>query len=279
VPLWINGEFKLPAYARAGAILPKIHVDDQTMNVTGRRLDSTTRDELVIRVYSDTTSSDFTLYEDDGTTNAYETGSVRTTLLSQSLSGTSQTVTVAASSGTYTGAPSSRANVVELITDDTQASAVALNGSGLTQYTTQTAFDAASSGWMNAGGNLVLAKSASTAVGTAKAFVFTLGQTPSAMDFECTNGTTTTGQSVYVVGNVPQLGEWSVASAVKLDATSYPTWTGTISNLPPGVSVEWKCIKRQEANYPDTADAWEPGSNNTFTAPTNGNGGTTTGGF
>jgi alpha-glucosidase len=99
------------------------------------------------------------------------------------------------------------------------------------------------------------------------------------MDFECTNGTTTLGQSVYVVGNIPQLGEWNVASAVKLDATGYPTWTGIISNLPPGSSIEWKCIKRQEADYPDTADAWEPGGNNAFTAPTSGNGGITGGAF
>lgn len=279
VPLWLNGQFKLPAYAKAGAILPKIHVDDQTMNVTGRRLDSTTRDELITRVYSDSTSSDFTLYEDDGSTNAYQSGSIRTTALSQSLSGTTQTVTIAASSGTYTGAPSSRTNVVELVTDNTQASTVTLNAVALTQYTTQSTFDAATSGWMNAGGNVVVAKSASTAVGTAKTFVFTLGQTPSEKDFECTNGTTTAGQSVYVVGNVEQLGAWNVASAVKLDATSYPTWTGTISNLPPGVTVEWKCIKRQEADYPDTADAWQPGANNSFTAPTSGNGGTTAGTF
>jgi len=56
------------------------------------------------------------------------------------------TVTVAASSGTYTGAPSSRATVIELVTDDTQASAVTLGGSALTEYTSKASFDAASSG-------------------------------------------------------------------------------------------------------------------------------------
>ncbi|WP_343066653.1 carbohydrate-binding module family 20 domain-containing protein [Kribbella qitaiheensis] len=84
---------------------------------------------------------------------------------------------------------------------------------------------------------------------------------------------------MYVVGNVPQLGAWSVASAVKLAPTGYPTWTGTISNLPPNTSVDWKCIKRQEANYPATADQWGPDPNLTFTSPATGSGGTTTGGF
>jgi alpha-glucosidase (family GH31 glycosyl hydrolase) len=279
LPLWINGEFRLPAFARAGAILPKMFVDDQTMNVTGRRLDQTTRDELVVRVYSDDTQSSLTLYEDDGTSNDYQTGSVRTTEITQDLNGTTATVTIAASSGTYTGAPSSRDNVVELIVDDTQASTVKLNGNTLTQHANKAAFDAATDGWYNAGGNLVVAKSDSISVSTAKTFEFTLGQTPVSSLFQCTNGTTITGQSVYVVGNIPQLGEWSPASAVKLDPTSYPTWTGTITNLPPNTYVEWKCIKRQEANYPDTADEWEPGANNTFTTPGSGSAGTQTGGF
>jgi predicted NBD/HSP70 family sugar kinase len=56
-------------------------------------------------------------------------------------------------------------------------------------------------------------------------------------------------------------------------------WTGTISNLPPNTTVEWKCIKRQEANYPATADQWGPDPNISFTTPATGSGGTTSGGF
>ncbi|MFG1958211.1 TIM-barrel domain-containing protein [Nonomuraea sp. NPDC049028] len=277
-PLWVGGAFRLPAFARAGAIIPKMYVDDKTMNVVGKRTDATTRNELVARVYTDPAASNFTLYEDDGATTGYQSGAVRTTLLSQQLSGSTATVTVAASSGTYTGAPASRTNVVELVSD-TQASAVTLNGTTLTQHATKAAFDAATSGWYNAGGNLIVAKSASTSVTTAKTFAFTLGQAPASMTFRCDNGTTTTGQSVYAVGSVPQLGGWSVAGAVKLSPTAYPTWTGTIGKLPPNTSIEWKCVKRQETNFPDTADQWQPGGNTTFTSPASGTGGTTTGAF
>jgi alpha-glucosidase len=278
VPLWRNGKFTLPTYARGGAILPKAHVDGQTMNVLGKRADGTTRGELVVRVYSDPAASSFTLAEDDGATTGYQTGAKRTTLLSQSRGAGTATVTVAASSGTYPGAPSSRQNVVELVTD-TQASAVTLGGTPLTQHATKAAFDAAASGWYNAGGNLVVAKSASLAVTSAKTFVFTLGQAPVSVTFTCTNGTTVAGQSVYAVGSAPQLGEWSVASAVKLSPTSYPTWSATVPGLPPNTPVQWKCVKRQEANYPNTADAWQPGANSSFTTPASGSGGTTTGGF
>jgi alpha-glucosidase len=279
LPLYVNGSVRLPAFGRAGAILPKLFVDDKTMNVTGRRTDSSTRDELIARVYSATTASSFTLYEDDGATTAYQSGSVRTTAISQQRSGNTATVTIAAASGTYSGAASSRANVVELVVENTQASGVSLNGTALTQHATKAAFDGASSGWYNAGGNLIVAKSASLSVTGAKTLQFTLGQTPVSVSFTCTNGTTTTGQSVYVVGNVPQLGSWSPASAVKLTPTSYPTWTGTISNLPPNTVIEWKCIKRQEANYPATADQWQPGSNSLFTSPGSGGGPATSGAF
>jgi len=278
LPLWVNGAFQLPAFARAGAILPKMFVDDKTMNAVGKRTDGSTRNELTARVYSDTTGSSFSLAEDDGASTGYQTGAKRTTLLSQSRSGNTATVTLAASSGTYTGAPTSRANVVELVAD-TQALGVTLNGTALPQLANKAAFDAAGSGWYNAGGNLVVAKSAALAVTSAKTFAFTLGQTLVSQTFTCTNGTTTTGQSVYAVGSAPQLGAWSVASAVKLAATSYPTWTGTITGLPPATAIEWKCVKRQEANFPDTADAWQPGANSAFTTPATGPGSGTNGAF
>jgi alpha-glucosidase len=278
-PVYVNGTFRLPTYARAGAIIPKMHVDDQTMNVAGKRTDGSTRNELITRVYAAPTTTNFTLYEDDGESIGYQSGAVRTTAISQQRSGNTATVTIGAASGSYGGAPSSRANVVELVTENTQASAVTLNGLTLTQHANKAAFDTASSGWYNAGGNLIVAKSANVSVTGAKTFVFTLGQAPASMNFTCANGTTTSGQSIYVVGNAPQLGGWSPANAVKLNPTAYPTWTGTISNLPPNTTIEWKCIKRQEANYPNTADQWQPGANTVFIVPGSGNGGTTSGGF
>ncbi len=278
-PLYVNGVFRLPVYVRAGAIIPKMYVDDKTMNVFGRRTDGTTRNELITRVYASPTATSFTLYEDDGETTAYRSGAIRTTMISQQQTGTSVTVTVSGASGTYSGALASRANVVELVVENTQAATVTLNGTTLTQHASKAAFDAANSGWYNAGGNLIVAKSASLSVGTTKTFTFTLGQTPVSMNFSCHNGTTTPGQSVYIVGSVPQLGSWSPASAVKMDPTAYPTWTVTISNLPPNTTIEWKCIKRQEANYPATADQWEADPNNQFTTPGSGSGGTAVGSF
>ncbi len=295
VPVYRNNLFKLPMFVHAGAIIPKMHVDDNTMNLMGKRTDSSTRDELIIAVYADAAASSFTLYEDDGQSIAYQSGAVRTTELSQQLSGTSATVTIAAASGTYTGANASRNNVVELVVNDAAATAVTLNGTGLTPHGSQASFDAASSGWFNAGNNLILAKSGNAAVASAKTFVFTLtnGPAPTAtpggpthtpaptttpggtvsMNFVCYNGTTQWGESVYVVGNMAQLGNWNANSGIKLDPNNYPTWDGVISNLPPNTSFEWKCIKRLESG--GNATQWQNGSNNSATTLNAGQGNTT----
>jgi alpha-amylase len=83
--------------------------------------------------------------------------------------------------------------------------------------------------------------------------------------FSCANGYTFTGQNVYVVGSIPELGSWNTAQAVKLAPTSYPTWDGWIDGLPSDTYVEWKCIKRYDGDV-----VWQPGANNAFTTPTSG---------
>lgn len=84
--------------------------------------------------------------------------------------------------------------------------------------------------------------------------------------FTCANGSTYWGQSVYVVGNRPELGNWNPASAVKLNADAYPTWSNTVE-LPQNTDVEWKCLKRDE-NNPSEGIEWQNGPNNQFNTGT-----------
>lgn len=72
------------------------------------------------------------------------------------------------------------------------------------------------------------------------------------------------GQGVYMIGNIEKLGRWNTDNAIKLDATNYPDWTGTIA-LPADTYIEWKCIKIHNTDI-----EWQSGSNNTFTTPVNG---------
>jgi len=88
------------------------------------------------------------------------------------------------------------------------------------------------------------------------------------VNLSCANGTTKLGQSVYAVGNVAELGLWNVADAIKLEAATYPTWTGTLT-LPASTAIAWKCIKRDEIN-PVQDLVWQGGADSTLTTPATG---------
>jgi alpha-amylase len=79
--------------------------------------------------------------------------------------------------------------------------------------------------------------------------------------FQCNNGTTVFGDSVYVVGATAQFGTWAPANAQKLDPTAYPTWTRTFTVTTSNTAIEWKCLKRNEANAA-SGIVWQSGANN-----------------
>lgn len=80
---------------------------------------------------------------------------------------------------------------------------------------------------------------------------------------------TSLGQSVFVVGSLPQLGNWSATGAVKLVpgscAGSNCTWSVKLG-LPEGTAFEYKFVRRNDC-APCLGDAanivWEPGANRT----------------
>ena len=92
--------------------------------------------------------------------------------------------------------------------------------------------------------------------------------------FTCHNGETVWGQSVYIAGNIPELGNWNPDKARLLTPDSYPDWAGTLAQLPAKTYIEWKCIKKDGAGNVE----WQLGENNKFTTPASGTG-TTSGSF
>ncbi|KIH98797.1 hypothetical protein LP52_11040 [Streptomonospora alba] len=75
------------------------------------------------------------------------------------------------------------------------------------------------------------------------------------------------GQSVHVVGSIPELGSWDPAQSVELstEAGGYPTWTGS-AELPEGTAFEYKLVKID----PDGTVAWESGGNRSASADSPG---------
>ena len=70
------------------------------------------------------------------------------------------------------------------------------------------------------------------------------------------------GDSVYAIGSIEALGNWSSENAAVLSPTNYPTWEETL-NLPKNTDIAWKCIVRQETS-PFTVRQWEVDPNNSF---------------
>ncbi len=92
-----------------------------------------------------------------------------------------------------------------------------------------------------------------------------VGETPESAPGEvtllCHQGHTRWGQSVFAVGELPELGAWDPAGAVPLAPDAYPTWRATISlpELPEGRAFEWKCLKKG-----DGETVWQEGVNNRY---------------
>ncbi len=307
VPVYRDGIFRLPVFARAGAIIPQMYVDEATKDVFGHRKDNApAHDELIGQVYADPTPSSFTLYEDDGLTLDYDSqGSpvyhYRTTELRQQQVGNTVTVTIESAvdvNPPFSGGVNERPNVIKLATEEAKAATVSLNNTPLTEHSSEAAFNAASSGWYNAGNNLVWAKSQSMNVySSTQTFTFNLQPIApvTSVNFVCDRGFTVSGQSLYVVGSLPELGQWNPDRAIKLDPNIYyeyiwnppsghngpgpfaPVWTGVISDLPAETTFEWKCLRKYQDGSGQVE--WQPGPNNTHTTTTSGYTGRSYGSF
>jgi len=169
VPTRVGGLFSVPVFARAGAIVPEMTVDDDTLNALGKRRSGPRRDELTVRVYAGDPSR-FVLYEDDGETTAYLKGAVRTTTIRQRATNDRIAITIEPARGSYAGAPTRRDNVVELTTCGADVSAVTLNGAPLVRRATDADLDT-EPGWYAAPTGLVRMRSGKIDVSEAKRFI------------------------------------------------------------------------------------------------------------
>lgn len=299
-PVYIDGVFRLPVFARAGAIIPQMHIDEQTKDAFGRRKDGSTRNELIVQVYADAAPSTFILYEDDGKTIGYASDSrplysTRTTNISQKKDIGSATVVIDKTIGSYPGAPVSRNNVVRLVIEDAGATGVKLNGRALRKRTSAADFDRTASGWFNAGRNLVLVKSGVIPVSSKKTISVSLQAAPPAAsaNLVCDNGWTAPGDAIYAVGNIPALGAWEPEKGVLLNPSIYyeyiynpppdhngpgpntPKWTAMVVGLPSAATIEWKCVKKLRSGQ------WQfmQGPNKSLALPGSGYAGTSVGAF
>ncbi len=120
----------LPLFVRMGAIIPEGHYGSNTADVT----DTT----LTLDIYPSSNMTDFTLYEDDGTTFNYEQGQYAETLITSQHQGNTILCTIGARSGQY--AVDTRACVLE-IHYRSLPSSVVLDGTTLSAVSSLEAFN------------------------------------------------------------------------------------------------------------------------------------------
>jgi alpha-glucosidase len=243
IPTYRDGLFRLPLFARAGAIVPMQIVDGSTANLAQRD------DRLAMRVFADAKPTSFTLFEDDGETVAYQHGAVRATQVAQQQSGSSVQVSIAPAQGEYAGAPSSREIRVELVVDAAHAAGVRDDAGDLPRCATLADLEATSRCFVDAGKNLIVARIPARPVSQGAKLVFALEPVArtSSVHFVCADGTTQPGESIFVVGSDPKLGAWDPQKGVPMVAVRYPRWSTVVADLPANASIDWKCVKRSDA--------------------------------
>ncbi len=218
VSLWnaTDNQNRLPAYARAGAIIPLMFVDAQTKDVFGNRRDGSVRNELILNVFPGDEATEFTLYEDDGTNVAGYTSQgipqyqVRTTRITQTPAVNSVSIQIEAAQGTFTGAAAQRNNEVRYVAGSSNINSVQLNGVDLPNIS-RTAFNASTAqGWLKEGDRLFI-RTGVMAVTQPKSISVSLGTGGCTVncgtsDFKRTivfiEGTTQTGQDMFIRGGI-----------------------------------------------------------------------------
>lgn len=118
-PLFNDGKYQLPLYARAGAIVPFSEIPAESVDAFARKQGEISASGAVnIKVFPSKDKTQFTLFEDDGETNAYQQGSVRTTLISQQqLTSYKHQIVIHAAEGSFKGATAKRDIKIILATE------------------------------------------------------------------------------------------------------------------------------------------------------------------
>ncbi|MFX0538876.1 alpha-amylase family glycosyl hydrolase [Ornithinimicrobium sp. Y1847] len=104
-----------------------------------------------------------------------------------------------------------------------------------------------------------------SSAGSSNSFVYSVLSGPQMQVTMHVNATTSPGEEIFVVGDVPELGSWDPDKAIgPFFNPEYPNWFLPVS-LPGGQAVEFKFIKKSSSGV-----VWESGANRSLTTPDSG---------
>lgn len=147
-----------PLFARDGAIIPVMRVDDNTLNMLGERANGEIDTTLALNIYHASTDNTFTYIEDDGVTTAYRDGAIRQTTISTHTDGEALSIEIGAGIGTFDGASDERAIEIRLNAPNREAEVIRLNGEILPPLAENGA------GWMRLESGVILIRTGAQSV-------------------------------------------------------------------------------------------------------------------
>ncbi len=278
-PTYIDGKFKIPLFIREGAIIPQMFVDENTLNISGLRKDGSNvnNNELILKIFPSNKETNFTIYEDDGETIEYKSSFFSQTVISQKRNGNSINISISPSKGMFKGNTITRNIHLELALPNEVISSVIVDNLKILPCTENIKNNC----WQEKSRNSYEFNISNMSKRKNVEFIITVNQkqkTFSQYNFTCLNGQTNIGESIYVVGNIPELGNWDTKKAIKLNPVEYPTWTQYITNIPANSkNIEWKCVKKSDAV--NNVLQWQNGGNNRFSSNSGGYEGNLTAAF
>ena len=257
VPEYRDGVFRLPVFARAGAVIPTMHVDDSTLDSAGHRADGGRDEDLILRVYDGGgVGGRFTVYEDDGETRS---AAPRTTDVVQRHEGDEIVVQVAAAEGLVPGSADVRPLRIELVSP-LVVSGVTVDGAPLPPLPASRRTQA---GWAaDPDRRAVHACVPDAGVASTHTFRFaTAGTLPatSSVLLACDSAYTTWGEDVHARFVTPVQTAHGPLTEVRLepsvtyaylypapaDHPSGPVWTRLLDHLHPDQEIRFTLEKRR----------------------------------
>ncbi len=282
-PTYRDGVFRLPVFARGGAIIPRYSgwLSQKSLGATNAVALSKNM-MLDVYVSDDDKATTFDLVEDEGYSRDYESGSVRVTRLEQSTIDFRTEVSMAGSHGSYDGAVDSRSWTVRIWSPGWASSSVTLDGVALPVCEQRSLGAGADQHWsqsvacfesVTAAAVLVRLNPSDVRTGRRIVVLWSSANTDEAsIHIVCDEGRDAPrSYGMFVVGSHMMLGSWNPSKAVPLKAAEFSrgVWTGLVQGLPAQVAVEWKCLRKLPGGG-DRNIEWQPGDNNLTVTPRGG---------
>lgn len=270
-PLYRDGLFRLPVFAKAGAIVPRF---GGSFNQRGLGQDNVNAMSkfMIADVYLDESgkSHEFNLTEDDGYSRELDSGKIRVIKLKQQTNDLATKIDIEGAVGSFSNMETQRAWSIRAWSPGWQVRAVRYGDQGVPRC--EGGVETIPSGadrvcYENHRSSAVLIRLPRSDTRAKQSVYIDWQIGPSRLaevHFVCDEGRDSPrGYGVFIVGDDPAVGGWDPDKAVPLHAAQFSRgiWTGVVHGITPGKELAWKCVRKMPGGG-DRNVEWQPGSNN-----------------